>query len=134
VTDMEPQMNADECRLDEITSKIIACAYAVANGPGAGFLEKVCENALFLELTREGVRAKQQWPIVVQWRDAVVGQYVADLLVEDEVLVELKCCDAFDDVHIAQCLNYLKATNLKVCLLINFQKPKIQIKRIVNKL
>lgn len=118
--------------LDALTERIIGCAYDVANGLGAGFLEKVYENALRIELQRAGRAVLQQQPIPVIWRGEVVGDYYADLLVEGSVIVELKAARALDDIHLAQCLNYLKATGLKVCLLINFGKPKIEIKRLVN--
>jgi GxxExxY protein len=127
-------MNADERRLNEITERIIGCAYEVANGHGNGFLEKVYENSMFVEVTHAGMKAQQQVPIVVRWRGVVVGDYCADLIVDGAVLVELKACKALDEVHVAQCLNYLKATGLKVCLLINFGKSKIEIRRIVNNL
>jgi GxxExxY protein len=67
----------------------------------------------------------------VKYEGAVVGEFVADLLVQDEVLVELKAVKALDEIHLAQCLNYLKATGLRVCLLINFGNPKVEIKRIM---
>lgn len=129
---MEPQMNADERRLNGITERIIGCAYDVANGLGAGFLEKVYENALRNDLLAAGLNVKQQHPLFVRYRGEIVGDYCADLLVEDSVIVELKVAKALDEIHQAQCLNYLKATGLKVCLLINFGKHKIDIKRIVN--
>lgn len=129
---MEPQMNADERGLNQITEVIIGCAYAVANRMGNGYLEKVYENAMMVELAHTGIRAIQQHHVQVLYRGVVVGDYVADLLVEERVLVEIKAIDALDEVHLAQCLNYLKATGLKICLLINFGRPKIQIKRIVN--
>jgi GxxExxY protein len=125
-------MNADERRLNEITEKVIGCAYTVANELGAGFLEKVYENALRLELIANGLSALPQHPIPVLYRGEVVGDYYADLLVENLVLVELKAVKEFDDVHKAQCINYLKATGLRICLLINFGKSKIEIKRIVR--
>ena len=118
--------------LNALTERIIGCAYDVANGLGCGFLEKVYENALRIELQRAGLNVRRQHPIPVTWRDQVVGDYYADLLVESSVIVELKAVKAFDDVHLAQCLNYLKATGLKICLLINFAKPRIEVKRIVN--
>lgn len=118
--------------LNQVTEKIIGCAYKVSNGLGSGFLEKVYENALAHELRREGLRVFQQHPIQVYYGDEVVGDYYADLLVEDSVVVELKTVKTLDDVHMAQCLNYLKATGLHVCLLINFAKPKVEIKRIVH--
>jgi GxxExxY protein len=128
----EPQMNADEHRLNEITERVIGCAYCVANDLGLGYLEKVYENAMFVDLSMSGLRSLQQQPIIVKYRGAVVGEYIADLLVEDCVIVEVKHARALEDVHTAQCLNYLKATGLKVCLLINFGKSKIEIKRLVR--
>lgn len=125
-------MSVDESWLAGLTEKIIGCAYAVSNGLGAGFLEKVYENAMRVELQRVGLSVVQQHPIRVLWRDEVVGDYCADLLVEGAVIVELKAAKAFDDVHVAQCLNYLKATGIRVCLLINFGKPRVEIKRLVN--
>ena len=129
---VNPPMNADAQRLDELTEKIIGCAYKVANGLGAGFLEKVYENALSIELRKSGLRAEQQKPISVRYEGQEVGDFVADLLVESSVVVKLKKTKTLDDIHMAQCLNYLKATNLKVCLLINSGSPKVAIRRIVN--
>jgi GxxExxY protein len=117
--------------INKITEIIIGCAYTVSNGLGVGFLEKVYENALVHELRKAGLQVLQQYAIRVLYDGVDVGDYIADLLVEGSVLVELKAVKAFDDVHLAQCLNYLKATGLKVCLLINFGKPKVEIKRIV---
>ena len=125
-------MSTDESGLNGLTEKIIGCAYDVANGLGSGFLEKVYENALRIELQRAGLTVLQQHPIPVHWRGEIVGDYYADLLVEGAVIIELKAVKAFDDVHLAQCLNYLKATGLKICLLINFGKSKIEIKRVVR--
>jgi GxxExxY protein len=130
--EMEPQMDADERRLNEITEKIIGCAFAVANELGVGFLEKVYENALRIELMGAGMTALQQHPIPVRYRGEVVGGYCADLFVDGAVLVELKVVRELDEVHKAQCINYLKATGLRVCLLINFAKSKIEVKRIVR--
>ena len=126
-------MDADErrCQINQITEKIIGCAYAVSNTLGCGFLEKVYENALVHELRKAGLGVSQQHPIKVHYDSVVVGDYVADLLVEETVLVEIKAVKAFDDVHMAQCLNYLKATGLHVCLLINFGSPKVEVKRLV---
>ena len=129
---MEPQMDADERRLNEITERIIGCAFTVSNELGAGFLEKVYENSLRIELLAAGLRVRQQHAVPVRYRGEIVGDYVADLLVEDEVLIELKTVREFDDIHKAQCINYLKATGLRVCLLINFATSKIEIKRIVR--
>ena len=125
-------MIADIDKLNEVTKRIIGCAYSVSNGLGAGFLEKVYENALAHELRKSGLQAQQQQPIKVVYDGLVVGDYLADIVVEDSVIVELKAVKAFDNVHFAQCINYLKATGMKICLLINFGQPKIEIKRFVN--
>jgi len=116
--------------LNKLTERVIGCAYKVSNGLGCGFLEKVYENALAHELRKNGLRVFQQHAITVRCDGVVVGDYAADLLVEDRLLIELKACKALDDIHTAQCLNYLRATMLPVCLLMNFGRPKIQIKRI----
>jgi GxxExxY protein len=120
--------------LDQLTEKIIGCAYTVANTLGNGFLEKVYENALAHELKKQNLQVELQHPIAVHYKEAIVGEYVADIVVNKLVLIELKAIKSFEDVHTAQCLNYLKATGLKLCLLINFGVPRIQIKRIVNNL
>ena len=127
-------MNADERRLvlDKITEKIIGCAQQVSNVLGCGFLEKVYENALVLELRKAGLDARQQHDAAVYYDAQLVGQYTVDLLVESSVIVELKAVAGLDEVHRAQCLNYLKATGLSICLLINFGKPRLEVKRIVS--
>jgi GxxExxY protein len=95
-------------------------------------LEKVYENALVHEMKRQGLHLVQQSPISVYYDEVVVGEYVADLVVEDKVLVEIKAVQRLDEVHTAQCLNYLNATRLHVCLLLNFGKPRLEIKRLVR--
>ena len=117
--------------INRITERIINCAYRVSNTLGSGFLEKVYENALAIELRKNGLRVEQQRPIKVFYEKSLVGDFVADLLVEDSVIVELKAAKTVDEVHSAQCMNYLKATGLKICLLVNFGRPQAQIKRIV---
>lgn len=114
----------------EITEKIIGCAYTISNSLGCGFLEKVYENALVHELRLKEMKVEQQKPIKIHYKDALVGEYVADLLVEDSILVELKAVQGLEDVHYAQCLNYLRATGFGICLLLNFGKPKLQLRRI----
>ena len=116
---------------DQLTSRIIGCAYRMANELGPGFLEKVYENALAHELRKAGLNVVQQHGIVVHYDGVKVGDYVADLLVNNRILIELKACRDLDDIHLAQCLNYLKATGLKVCLLMNFGTSKIQIRRLM---
>jgi GxxExxY protein len=115
-----------------ITEKIIGCAYTVANILGCGFLEKVYENALAHELRKKGLVVLQQAAMNVIYDGIVVGEYVSDLLVENEILVELKAVKALDNIHMAQCMNYLKATGHEVCLLINFGSPRIEVKRVLN--
>jgi GxxExxY protein len=119
----------EESRLNEVTQRIIGAAFQVSNALGCGFLEKVYENALAHELRKSGLRVVQQHPIPVYYDGVLVGDFYADLLVEGEVLVELKAVKAFDTVHEAQCLNYLKGTGLQVCLLMNFGKPRVDVKR-----
>jgi GxxExxY protein len=129
----EPLMDADKRREmhDQITEKIIGCCYHVASILGAGFLEKVYENALIHEIRKAGLNAVQQHPVKVLYDGIVVGDYVADIVVDDLVIVELKAVKALDNIHRAQCLNYLKATGHQVCLLVNFGNPKLEIKRMV---
>lgn len=126
-------MDADERRskLDQVTEKIIGCVHQVSNILGPGFLEKVYENALAVELRQVGVQVAQQHRIEVRYKDVLVGDFVADLLVEGCVIVEIKAIRSLDDIHTAQCVNYLKATGLQVCLLVNFGVPKATVKRVV---
>ena len=127
-------LNSSESNREEInqlTEKIIACVYRVSNTLGSGFLEKVYENALAIELSNYGLKVEQQHPIKVYYAGQAVGDFAADLLVEGCVIVELKAVRTFEDVHSAQCLNYLKATNLKLCLLVNFGRPRVETKRLV---
>ncbi|MEC4818122.1 MAG: GxxExxY protein [Scytonema sp. PMC 1069.18] len=127
-------MNADERRwgLNEITEKVIGCAFTVGNGLGCGYLEKVYENALTYELRQMGLLVEQQYDIEVYYKGIVVGKFISDLLVERQVLVELKAVKTLEPNHLAQCLNYLKATRLNICLLINFGNPKVEFKRIAH--
>jgi len=126
-------MDADTRReqLDQTTEKIIGCCYAVISILGSGFLEKVYENALSHEIRKTGLKAVQQHPVKVIYDGVDVGDYVADILVGDQIIVELKAVRALDNIHRAQCLNYLKATGYRVCLLVNFGNPKLEIRRIV---
>ena len=126
-------MNTDAHGWNQFTEVVIGCAFRVSNDLGCGFLEKVYENALAHEIRKAGLHVEQQKQIIVRYDGVVVGEYVADLLVEGVVLIELKCCKAFDEIHEAQCLNYLKATDLPICLLINFGKPKVEIKRLAGR-
>ena len=99
---------------------------------GCGFLEKVYESALAYELRKSGLDVRQQQLINVNYENVLVGQNAADITVDDAVLIEIKAIKCFDDVHLAQCLNYLKATGTSVCLLLNFGTPKMEVKRVVH--
>ncbi|NNE99066.1 MAG: GxxExxY protein [Pyrinomonadaceae bacterium] len=122
--------NDHENRINEITDKIIGGSFRVANNLGAGFLEKVYENALAHEIRKAGFFVEQQRSLKVFYDKVIVGAYSPDLLVEDLVIVELKAVNRLEDTHKAQCLNYLNATGLEICLLINFGNPKVDVKRI----
>ncbi len=113
---------------EETTSQIIAAFYAVYNKLGYGFLERVYENALVLELRKSGLNVQEQVPIQVCYEGRPVGEYFADLLVEGKVIVEVKAADALVQAHENQVVNYLKATRLEVGLVLNFG-PKPQFKR-----
>ena len=115
----------------ELTYQIIGAAFEVYKLLGYGFLEKVYENALIKELQLRGLHATDQYPIKVIYKDAEVGDYYADILVENKVIVEIKTGEAFNPAHEAQLLNYLKATGIKVGLLINFGPQKCEHKRLV---
>jgi GxxExxY protein len=112
----------------EITDKIIAAFYKVYNTLGYGFLEKVYENALAIELCKQGLEAKAQAPITVFYEGEVVGEYFADLVIANAVIIELKATMALAEEHEAQLLNYLKATPYEVGLLLNFG-PQPHFKR-----
>ena len=118
--------------MDDLTERVIRCGFAVSGTLGCGFLEKVYENALAHELRKAGIRAEQQHGITVYYDGTAVGEYAADLLVEGVLLLELKAVKELDSIHLAQCMNYLKATGLRLCLLMNFGKPKLEVRRVVN--
>ena len=124
-------MNTDDKRFDPITERVIGCAFMVHNKLGCGFSEKVYENALAHELKKAGLTVLQQQPIKVWYDGVIVGDYIADLIVEGVILIELKACKSLDDAHTAQCLNYLAATRLPVCLLINFGK-RVEVRRLAG--
>lgn len=126
-------MNADEHgSLNDLTRKVIGAAIEVSNILGAGFLEKVYERALLSELHAQGLRAKSQARCPVFYKGRRVGDYLADLIVEDEIIVELKCVEQFSNEHMAQCINYLRPSGRSVALLLNFQRPKLEWKRIIR--
>jgi len=116
----------------DLSYKIIGLAMEVHRKLGYGFLEKVYENALMLLLRREGVEARQQVRIKVSFEGEIIGEYLSDILVEDKIALELKCCENITDVHRAQTLNYLKATGLRVAIILNFSKTKLEYERLIN--
>jgi GxxExxY protein len=115
----------------DLTEKIIAACFEVSNELGAGFLESVYEKALLIALTDKGLKAETQVPLKVVFRNRVVGDFYADTLVENLVIIELKAVKSIGTDHEAQLINYLKATNKRVGLLVNFGKPKLEWKRFV---
>ena len=117
--------------INDITYKINGAVFEVNRKLGAGFLEKVYQNALIVELKEIGLKAESQVPITVKYKGNDVGEYFADILVENQVILELKVVDALQKIHEAQLLNYLKATGYKVGLLVNFTQPKVEIKRLI---
>ena len=132
-------MNADaadktlgRCELDKRSAAVIGAAFRVHTALGRGFLEKVYENALAIEIGVAGLHVRQQVPLTVAYRGIVVGNYVADILVDDAVLVEVKASDGLVQGHRAQCLNYLKASGLRVGLLLNFGTRRLTFERVVN--
>jgi GxxExxY protein len=122
-------MNTDEQKA--LTERIIGAVFEVSNTLGSGFLEKVYERALLQELHLRGIRAVAQAGLSVMYKGQCVGEYFADILVEDTVAIELKCVQSFTNEHLAQCLNYLRASGLRLCSLINFQRPSVEWKRVV---
>ena len=121
-------MNAD---LNTLTEQVLGAVFEVSNTLGAGFLEKVYQRALVTELGLRGLRAAAEASFPVTYKGHCVGEYFADVLVEDVLVVELKCVEHLASEHTAQCLNYLRASGRSLCLLVNFQKPKVEWKRIV---
>jgi GxxExxY protein len=117
--------------VNELTQRIIGCAMRVSSTLGVGFLEKVYENALVVELRLQGIDCQQQHALQVMYEGVVVGDFICDIVVEDRVVLELKSCRVIEDVHQAQLLNYLRATGVRVGLLLNFGTSRLGIKRMV---
>lgn len=116
---------------EELTFKIIGIAMKVHNELGSGFLEKVYENAMMLHFEIEGIKAEQQKEIKVKYLGKEIGHYISDIFVDEKVIVELKTVENLTDVHTAQLINYLKATGIKIGLLINFKNEKLEYKRYI---
>jgi GxxExxY protein len=130
IVNMDKQDRQDTgLKHEEITKNIIGCAFEVINELGAGFLESVYEAALLLALRQKGLSAISQHPVKVIFRGQCVGDFYADVFVEEKVIVELKAVKAITPEHQAQIINYLNATGIEVGLLINFGNPKLEYKR-----
>ena len=115
----------------DLSYKIVGLAIQVRKELGFGFLEKVYENALMILLEENGIEAKQQFPIKVSFHGRIVGDYVADILVENQIILELKAQDKIIDIHKAQTLNYLRATGLRLAIVLNFGKDRLEHERLV---
>ena len=117
--------------INDITYIINGAVFEVNRILGSGFLEKVYERALLMELKRRGLMAESQVPIKVFYKGNVAGEYIADILVEKKIIIEIKAVKNLEKVHEAQLLNYMKATGIQVGLIVNFKHPKAEIKRMV---
>ena len=115
----------------DLTYRVIGIAMKVHSDLGSGFLEKVYENAIMVLLEKEFIKAEQQKEIVINYYGKGIGNYVADILVDEKIILELKTVDKLTDIHSAQIINYLKATGIKVGLLVNFKNSKLEYKRFV---
>jgi GxxExxY protein len=116
---------------DELSQRVIGCAFEVSNTLGSGFFEKVYEKALCVEFEKAGLEYVCQKPVSVKYKDIPVGEYIADIIIEGRLLLELKALSTLCREHEALLMNYLKATGLSVGLLLNFGKPKLGIKRMI---
>ena len=126
-------MNTDKhgFETDDLVGRVLGAVFEVANTLGAGFLEKVYERALLRELRLRGISVASQVTFPVVYKNLCVGEYLADIVVDNALVIELKCVDRLTNEHMAQCLNYLRASGMSLCLLINFQKPTVEWKRVV---
>ena len=131
VTD-ETQINeARDYSLKPVTDQLIGAAYEVHNILGYGFLERVYQRAMQVELQRRGIKVELEPPIKVQFKGVIVGDYAADLLVADQILVELKADAEYQSLHEAQLLNELRGTGIRLGYLINFGRERVEYKRMV---
>jgi len=124
--------NKEKILYKDLSYKIVGLAMEVHNKLGYGFLEKVYEKAMMVLLRREGIQATQQAPITVHFEGEVIGDYSADILVEDKIILELKVVEKIANIHRDQALNYLKATGLRSAILLNFGKERLQYERFVQ--
>ena len=124
-------MDKEKLLFKDLAYKIVGLAMQVHNELGHGFLEKVYENAMMILFRKEGMNALQQVPITVRFLNETVGDYFADILVDDKIILELKSIEKITDVHRAQALNYLKATGMQLAIVLNFGKEKLEYQRLV---
>jgi GxxExxY protein len=121
----------DKIVYKDLSYQLVGLAIQVRRELGFGFLEKVYENALMVLLSENGISAQQQMPIKVQFHGRIIGDYIADILVENSIILELKALEKLLPIHDAQVLNYLKATGIKLAILLNFGKESLEHKRLV---
>lgn len=129
----EPTSEGHALQYEDVTKAVIGCAFEVANELGAGFLESVYQRALLLALHSRGIPATGRHPITVHFRGHCVGEFVADILVAEKVIVELKATKTIAPEHQAQVINYLNATGIEVGLLINFGNPRLEYRRFTRR-
>ena len=117
--------------VDQLVHSVVGAAYEVSNVLGCGFLERVYERALARELVLRGLQTSTQVSFPVRYKGACIGEYYADMVVDGRLIVELKCVESFAPEHLAQTINYLRCSGLKLALLLNFRRPKLEWKRVV---
>ena len=122
----------DKAYYDSLVNEIISCAYAVDKKLGSGFLETVYEKAIAIELSTFGLKIDIQRPIKVNYDGQIIGEFIADIVVEEDIILELKAVRKLEAIHFTQCLNYLRATGMKLGLVINFGGDTVKVKRIAN--
>jgi len=125
-------MKTNKRGFDLLTDRVLSAVFEVSGTLGTGFREKVYERALLRELGLRGIRATAQASFAVTYKGRSVGEYFAYILVEDALVVELKCAERLADQDTAQCLDHLRASGATLCLLVNFQKPEVEWKRIFH--
>jgi len=121
-----------QLKLNELSEKVIGLSFKVHNRLGRGFVEKVYENALTHELAKESLHVKQQMPIIVRYDSIIIGEFFADIVIENVIVLEIKAVSEISKVHEAQCFNYLRASDLRLGLVLNFGASSVQVRRIVN--
>jgi len=116
----------------KLSYEIIGIAMEVHNRLGSGFLEKVYENAMIILLNKKGVKSKAQFPIKIEFENQIIGDYIVDIFVENQIILELKSVNKIHEKHKSQIINYLKATNKQLGIIINFGNDRLEYERIIN--